>query len=119
MIYRSALTGVEFDWFAIDSSGFLALCSSAGFGPIPDSVLAVATPTTRPDDATDDLLNVLPERGQAVPEGRGPGTCEEWRALARRGFFVYDWRHRQGPYERVIHPSAPLRVSACRNPGYR
>ena len=30
--------GTEFDWFAADSDGFVALMSSAGYGSIPDCV---------------------------------------------------------------------------------
>lgn len=35
---RSDFQGLEFDWFAVDSDGFVALMSSAGHGPIPDAV---------------------------------------------------------------------------------
>ncbi len=40
---RSDFYGEEFDWFAVDSAGFVAWMMSAGHGSIPDSVFHVAS----------------------------------------------------------------------------
>ncbi|MGW2094273.1 hypothetical protein [Promicromonospora sukumoe] len=36
---RDALYGTEWDFLALDQGGHVALLSSGGFGPIPESVL--------------------------------------------------------------------------------
>ncbi len=103
--------GGEFDWFAVDAKGHIALCSTAGYGEIPASVLAASTDEVSPIDCIEELVRTLPATGKAESQGRGPGSCEEWPALAQRGFFVYDWKHWDGPYERIVVPSHPV-VSA-------
>jgi hypothetical protein len=54
----------------------------------------------------------LPERGPCQSEGRGPGACQEWRLLGRRGLNVCDWKHWSGPYERLIIPENPIHSSS-------
>jgi hypothetical protein len=104
---RDSLYGLEFDWLAFDADGHLALCSSAGYGEIP----AVVLENTSEDDAwnaAESLLLTLPVIGEATAEGRGPGSCAEWPALASRGVFIFDWNHWRGPYERIVVPSVAV-----------
>jgi hypothetical protein len=35
-------SNLEFDWLACDADGFVALFSSAGFGPVPEESVAMA-----------------------------------------------------------------------------
>jgi hypothetical protein len=39
MARRDDFYGHEFDWFAIDGAGSVALCCSPGYGEIPKAVL--------------------------------------------------------------------------------
>jgi hypothetical protein len=111
-VTREEIFGLEFDWFAIDGDGLLALCSSAGYGEIPAEVLHACTTKEQPDRHIAELIARLPERGRYATEGRGPGWCEEWKQLGHRGLFVYDWRHWQGPYERIVVPDTPVKAEA-------
>ena len=100
--------GLEFDWFALDSHGLIAICSSAGWGEIPSAVLQTSTPDDTPDHYVEQLVTELPAIGGYRTEGRGPGSCNEWKLLGQRGLFVYDWRHWQGPYDRIIVPEVTV-----------
>jgi hypothetical protein len=109
---RQETLGKEFDWFAIDSAGELAACSSAGWGEIPAIVLQQCTLADSPIQHIDRLIAVMPEIGSHRAEGRGPGKCWEWPLLGNRGLYVYDWKHWHGPYERIIVPTVPTRADA-------
>jgi hypothetical protein len=49
------IQGKEFDWFAIDSAGELATCSSAGWGEMPTIVLRQCTLANSPIQHIDRL----------------------------------------------------------------
>ena len=86
-------SGLEFDWFAVDSGGEVALFATAGAGFIPASVLANGE---RHQDLSDGVEN------PAV------GTPEVWDAYANRGLYVFDWDMNTGPYRRVRFPIGPI-----------
>jgi hypothetical protein len=109
-VTREELCGLEFDWFAVDSKGLLALCSSAGYGEIPAQVLRACTAEDQPERHIPELIARLPEIGSYATEGQGPGSCEEWKQLGRRGWFVYDWQHWEGSYRRIVVPAVVLRA---------
>jgi hypothetical protein len=94
------IEGTEFDWFATDQDGRMALFATAGFGPVPESVLAV----TKAHDAVGRSLEVT-----------GWGTTAVWESYARAGLYAYDWSDSQGRYVRVTEPAAslPARVAAA------
>jgi hypothetical protein len=94
----------EFDWFAIDSAGELATCSSAGWGEIPGIVLQQCAHADSPMEYIDRLIAVMPEIGGHRVEGHGSGTCREWPLFGNRGLYVYDWEHRSETYERDRRP---------------
>ena len=98
---RSDFIGTELDWFAIDCDGFLALMSSAGYGPIPDCVFERFDEQQRIEEF---LARIV---GQELMK-------EDWdRMLLSRsasGVFVYDWEHWDGPYRRLGIPSVPQQV---------
>ncbi len=108
----AAWSSLHFDWFAVDPGGHLALCSTAGFGEVPQSVLRESTKQARPGDCIEELLRTLDVIGKARSEGPGPGSCEEWLALAKRGFFIYDWQHWDGPYTTIVRPTQPAVVAS-------
>ena len=37
---RAAIEGVEFDWFVVDGKGHVGHFATAGFGPVPATLLA-------------------------------------------------------------------------------
>ncbi len=100
--------GREFDWFATDRLGHIALCSTAGFGEIPLRVIKQSTPENSPIDYLDQLVADLGVIGQYKVCDPGPCQCTQWRDLASRGFFVYDWKHWSGPFQRILIPDTPI-----------
>jgi len=98
------LEGTEFDWFAVDEHGRFALFATAGFGPIPKSVLSAA--------ASHNAIGI----GLAVT---GWGSNDVWQSYSRAGLFAYNWSALKGCYVRVAEPDAPLtreleaRLAAC------
>jgi hypothetical protein len=97
---RSDFQGLEFDWFAVDSEGFIALMSSAGYGPIPDAVFERFDGQQRIEEflsrligsqTSDDLLRIQ-------------------QLLSTVGVFTYDWKHSDGPYQRFAAPPRPKRI---------
>jgi hypothetical protein len=92
--------GTEFDWFAVDADGFVALMSSAGFGPIPDCVFERFDEQRRIEEFFTHLA--------------GHPTMGDWdrmlESLSVSGVFVYDWKHWDGPYLRLGIPQLPQRI---------
>ncbi len=108
---RDDMRGLEFDWWAIDQDDHVALFCTAGQGDIPTEVLkAYGDQPTDPD--LRDLIPQLVPSGPWQEEGRGPGTCREFRDLGARGVFVFDGLLAPGPYERIIRPANPVRLHA-------
>lgn len=87
------LQGREFDWFALDSGGNLALFSTAGEGFIPDPVI--------------DRLEKHEAISESLPSPH-VGSASVWNDYADQGFFVYDWSLPGGPYERRAVPTTPM-----------
>jgi hypothetical protein len=98
------LEGREFDWFAIDQDGHLALFATGGCGPIPEHVRVAS----ELHDAMSDTLSVT-----------GWGTDAVWQSYSRIGLFAYDWSVQQNCYVQVAKPIAPpslelqVRVRSC------
>ena len=86
------LNGLEFDWFAIDREGNLALFATAGEGFVPHSV------------AEHYLFHLELSDSLAVPHH---GTPDIWTDYAAVGLFVFDWRLPGGPYEKRASPLLP------------
>jgi hypothetical protein len=97
----------EFDFVVVDADGHVALFSTAGFGPVPESSLSLPDIAHLPDPEGA-LLQLLHIVGVGKPEGRGPGAAGDWLALGARGVFVFSWLPHQGPYERLVTPSRPV-----------
>ena len=106
------VTGMEFDWLGVDREGFIALFSSAGFGPVPKAAL----------DEEQFLTNItgrvskLPFLGACRSIG-SHGVCTDWVSAAQRGLFAYDWVQGSGTYYRLVAiPSVPIRSDAVADP---
>ncbi len=84
------LAGKEFDWFAIDSEGHLALFATAGEGFVPESVKMHYAQHM----SISDLL-----------ETPNIGTAKVWDDYAAYGLYVFDWDLPGGPsYTRRARP---------------
>jgi hypothetical protein len=97
---RSDFVGLEFDWFAKDANGCLALFSSAGWGPVPDVVF----------NHYDDQAQI----GRCLSAVCGIRESDDLnrssQALLQRGIFAYDWHETFGPYVRFGAPTTPACV---------
>lgn len=85
--------GMEFDWFAADSDGDLALFATAGEGFLPESIAE-----HHADHAS--LSDSLP-----APR---TGTPEVWKDYAALGLYVFDWALPGGPYVMRASPSCAV-----------
>lgn len=92
----SSISGREFDWFARDSSGALAILATAGSGDVPSSVLE----ELEFHDATNELIPVS-----------GWGSPAVWESYAAVGLFAYDWHAASRTYRRVTSPCGPMLAS--------
>jgi hypothetical protein len=104
-------SGVEFDWFLTDKVGEIALCSTAGFGEIPRSVVEDLPPGNGPIDQIEGLISHFPKSTDHTTEGHGPGHCKEWRHLADRGIWIYDWQQVSNRYELIVRPITPMTIN--------
>lgn len=95
---RSDFEGLEFDWFAMDQEGFIALMGSAGSGLIPDRVF----------DRYDEQCRLH----DALRKYVGLRSTDDWtrfaRLLSEAGIFVYDCKGTKPPYRQVATPARPL-----------
>jgi len=87
------IEGREFDWFAADSAGRIAMFATAGAGFVPELVIADCA-------AHENLSDRLPvERW---------GSEKVWDVYAKLGMYVYDWDNVQGWYRRLRVPSQSM-----------
>ena len=97
--------GIDFDRFAKDASGRLALFTTAGGGFVPQSVAL----THESHTSTSSLI--------ATPH---MGTGLLWGDYGAAGLYVYDWTWPDGPYGLVQYPTqemgANLREAILRVP---
>ncbi len=97
---RSDYEGVELDWFAVDDGGFVALLSSAGFGPIPDVVF----------ERFDGQRRIEEFLGGIIGTPASADLCRVQQLLSLAGVFAFDWKHWDGPYQRTAVPTQPRRL---------
>lgn len=83
------LSGLEFDWFAVDGNGNLALFATSGEGFVPGGV-------AEHHKDYSGLSDTLP-----APRS---GTSDVWNDYAGLGLFVFDWSLPGGPYEKRACP---------------
>lgn len=85
----SILDGKEFDWFAVDSEGNVAIFATAGEGFMPESVVEFYTQHESVSESID------------TPN---TGTAEVWGDYAAQGLYVFDWDLPGVPYIRQASP---------------
>jgi hypothetical protein len=91
---RNEISGIEFDWFACDRDGHVALLSTAGNGLVPTSIREAAGE-----------MDMLQEHFQVASP-----TRSEWEEFAALGLFVYDCGTlHEETYRRLAVPATPLR----------
>lgn len=105
--------GLEFDWFARDQEGQLAVLTSAGKGCIPKRVFAGSV------EAYNGFVAAIASRAisQAVLVSKESGRFHDWREYAEHGLFAYDFQdvHRssakeRGGYDLIFRPSVPATI---------
>ncbi|WP_437825296.1 hypothetical protein [Sorangium sp. So ce1153] len=106
-MFADEILGMEFDWLASDSDGYVALFSTAGGGYAPDEFLR----DTDAHDAAIDVVLASPASTVArfAPE-LAPGLKNTWRMVAERGLFAFDSDPHGGPCRMVAAPVDPIRV---------
>lgn len=87
------LCGIEFDWFAADNDGNLALFVTAGEGFFSGAVAEHHADHTALSDS--------------LPAPR-TGTQDVWKDYAALGLYVFDWALPGGPYEKRASPSCTV-----------
>lgn len=93
------IAGREFDWFAEDDAGRLAVFATAGSGPVPPQ----AKSSIQVHNDISDSIEVS-----------GWGTPQVWESYSRFGLFAYDWHETNGCYVRVAIPDQPLSAEFAR-----
>jgi hypothetical protein len=107
MVDRRVFFGLEFDFLALDDDDYVAVFSSAGYGPLPLAVLGDPDSVREAVEATE-LLPVVSE----VEHARRAGDWSFWLLRAERGLFAYDWDQSYGPYRRVVSPVSPATLAS-------
>jgi hypothetical protein len=101
--------GIEFDWLGVDRHGHVAVFTTAGYGPVPVDVNQHFADV----DAALDRVGQLPVTGSVgtVVRRSADGDYSEWHAYSAKGFYAYDWRVWNGPYQRLSSPTVPVSIS--------
>lgn len=94
--------GIEWDFFACDRDGHVALVSSGGSGQVPPFLLAH-------EADIEQLMEFLGVRFDG----------NAWDQAARRGFFAYDVNINGGPFWREASPKQPIRLDELPDPHRR
>ncbi len=94
--YEEELEGREFDWYAVDSEGHVAIFTTAGEGHIPKAVLESF---------------ILHDEISESMESPNWGSSDVWSDFANQGFFVFDWELPGGPYKRQCSPASEIDAS--------
>lgn len=107
MVGSRDLQGIDAAWLASDASGQIAVFTTGGEGPAPESAIpsiesAAGSVLALPEISDVDLLSGVPRP-------------DDFIAFAKRGLFAYDWSdvHRLasqelGGYELQARPVQPL-----------
>lgn len=104
------LDGIDAAWLAVDAQGRVAIFTTGGEGPIPETAWASV-------EAGEELVQSLPEVSGHELLASVPRPTD-FVSFAKRGLFAYDWSdvHRVaskalGGYELQALPISPLQVS--------
>lgn len=103
---RSDFVGLEWDWFAADALGYVAIFSSAGWGPVPDVIFATMDAQKEIAERLSTLCGVANISDLVFTDPN---------LLATRGIFAYDWHETFGPYRRIVFPLRPIAPEVLRS----
>lgn len=101
------VAGAEFEWFAADRNGDIAVFSTAGCGFIPDVVFDVARNHILLEGY---LTRTHFEHCVAVP-GKGVVLNEYLKGISERGLYAFEWSVWKGPYKLAYIPESPLNIT--------
>jgi hypothetical protein len=115
MVTPLDVEGFDVGWIATDAIGHIALFTTAGRGPIPDSAL----PST--EDCEEWVLSL--SEVSDVNSVTSMSGANAFVAFAKRGLFAYDWSdvHRAASqalngYELQYRPLSPLTLDDLPTP---
>lgn len=105
-------TGEEFDWFALDIRGHLAVFTTAGMGPVP----AVIWANREKFYLLETAISGLVESDTFKKVLTAPGNHVHWFDFARKGLFAFDYHdvHRTNRlygYDLIAQPGNPVPAS--------
>jgi hypothetical protein len=107
---RKNLHGIDCAWLAADSTGQVAIFTTAGEGPVPEAALSAI-------ETLEANVHLLPEVSafELLVSIKRP---EDFVAFASRGLFAYDWSdiHKTAvntlnAYELLARPISPITVA--------
>jgi hypothetical protein len=109
--FSQRFKGSDVAWLAVDASEHVAVFTTAGLGPIPESALESV-------EHAEALIRALPVRGGHTLIVSIPRP-DDFVDFSARGFFSYDWQdlHRsiaqeRGAYDLMSVPISPISLSA-------
>lgn len=115
MVTPFVLQDVDVGWVATDAVGQVALFTTGGPGPVPDSALPSV-------ENSEEFVISLPEMSD-VDRVTAMAGANAFVEFAKRGFFAYDWSdvHRDASqrlrgYELQYRPLNPLTLSELPTP---
>ena len=116
-VIRDRSAPIEFDWFAADLHGNVAVMTSYGVGPSPARVRSSRTRF----NALLKFVVRLPHTTNAfLDPAAARGDYSDWREYARQGLFAYDNGDVHAPhlqsYERIARPVVPVSLAALNLP---
>lgn len=104
-LFEHSFLGLERDWLATNSSGETGFFSTAGFGPIPRSLIR------------EPRLNETFERVESLPVVSGfeiihpsESNLQDWVSVAKRGIFAFDWDNSMKFFRLIARPTEPVLV---------
>lgn len=106
-------TGEEFDWYALDTRGCLAVFTTGGLGPIPRSIWPHRNELIQLAKA---IAN-LPEVTDFDRVFASSGNCMEWFGYACKGLYAFDYYDvhrgtaRLHQYELIARPRRSVQAS--------
>jgi len=108
-LVAAKLTLIEFDWFAIDKLGQVAVFSSVTSGYIPEKVFS----SYETFAGLTSLLNALPRFANVQIVTKELGGMDLWLEWSQRGLYAYDYIdvHRTMKFDRydlIAVPEQPL-----------
>jgi hypothetical protein len=102
----------DYEWYACDGVGHVAVFTTGGAGPIPTTVLG----SLKVADFLADSVWKMKPQGKAMMLASLPRP-DDYLHFSGCGFFAYDWSdvHRSknflGCYEMLSRPSKPIHLS--------